>query len=403
MKTIKLFHENVYLKEFDSKIIAINGDLIALEETCFFPTGGGQSCDKGRINDMEVSDVFEDEDELVWHEVKDHSFKLGDRIHGIIDWVRRFDNMQRHCGEHIMSGMWHREYGGVNRGFHMGDEYMTVDISFEDKEEYLGADLNWEMVTNIENCTNQVIWENLPVITRRFDNREEAENLPLRKKLAIDEEISIVSVGNIENPSDCVACCGTHPAYSGQIGLLKIYRFEKNKGMWRIYFEAGERAMKDYQDKHTMIMELGEMFSAGTSDLLEKVEAQEDHRNEMKVELSVLRKKIVENELRSILAERARNPKKTLFLQYDDLSADLLAQIGKKLAGKNLSGGMVLIEQESDKLLFVLSDGDEKRSCGKIVKELAPEFGGRGGGSPINARVSFPSSDQLKKFVEKIS
>lgn len=403
MKTTKLFHDNVYLKECDAKIIDIKDDLIALDKTCFFPTGGGQSCDIGVLNDLTVSDVFEDEDEIIWHEVKDHGFTVGDEVHGKIDWARRFDNMQRHCGEHIMSGMWHREYGGVNRGFHMGDEYMTVDISFEDQPEFVDATLTWEMANNIEACTNEVIWENLPVITRRFNSREEAENLPLRKKLAIDDEISIVSVGSIDNPSDCVACCGTHPAYSGQVGLLKIYRFEKNKGMWRIYFEAGKRAMEDYDKKHEIIMKLGDTFSAGPTDLLEKVEAQEKHREEMKVELAALRKKMVASESESILARLSKEETELLVLKYEDLSVNMLSQIGKKIAGKALAGSMVLLEQSHDNILFVLSDGDDSRNCGKLVKENAADFGGKGGGSPMNARVAFPDNDRLRSFVEKIT
>lgn len=403
MRTIKLFHDDVYLKEFDASVIKVDGDRIGLDQTCFFPTGGGQSCDLGTLNELKVADVSDGEDDIVWHMLPDHNFKVGDKVHGKINWDRRFDNMQRHCGEHIMSGMWHREYGGINRGFHMGDEYMTIDISFEDKPEFIGADLTWDMATNIENCTNEAIWANLPVITRRFDTREEAKDLPLRKALAIDEEISIVSIGDIKNPSDCVACCGTHPAYTGQVGLVKIFRFEKNKGMWRIYFDAGQRAMRDYQDKHDIIMQLGETFSAGPGDLIQKVQAQEGHREEMKIELAELRKRMVASEAKEILQKVNESDDPISYLKYEDLSVDMISKLAKELAGKPLAGHMVLIEQTPSKILFLLSDGDETRACGKLVKENGPDFGARGGGSPTSARASFQDLDSLKAFAEKVS
>ena len=139
--------------------------------------------------------------------------------------------------------MFYKLCGAVNRGFHMGDDYMTVDMRLEDNPAY--ETITWETALKAEEMTNNVIWSDLPIIVRHFDKREDAENLPLRKKLSIDEDITIVCVGDENNPSDCVACCGTHPARSSQVGLLKIYKVEKNKDMFRIYFEAGKRAMAD--------------------------------------------------------------------------------------------------------------------------------------------------------------
>ena len=189
MNTVKLYQKNVYLKEFDAKITSLHTDgediIITLDQTAFFPTGGGQSCDRGNISGFEVTDVYE-ENGHIFHRLKSGASAgnlcEGDAVSGQIDWEHRFDNMQRHCGEHILSGMFFREYGGVNRGFHMGDEYMTIDISLEEKPEY--KEVTWEMAQHVELCTNEAIWSNTPVITRHFDRREEAENLPLRKALA---------------------------------------------------------------------------------------------------------------------------------------------------------------------------------------------------------------------------
>ena len=256
MSTIKLYQQDVYLKECEAVILELQEDRVVLDRTIFFPTGGGQSCDLGFLGGQEVLDVSE-KDGLIYHQVRSAaSLKEGSRILCRIDWDRRFDNMQRHCGEHILSGICYREFGGINRGFHMGEDYMTIDISLEEDPSI--TEITWEMAKRAELFANQVIWSDAPVTVRRFQTRQEAEQLPLRKALAIDEEISIVCVGDIRNAADCVACCGTHPSSAGQVGLVKIYKIEHYKGMFRIYFEAGKRALLDYDKKHDRITFLQE-------------------------------------------------------------------------------------------------------------------------------------------------
>ncbi len=242
-----------------------------------------------------------EKDGLIYHRSGSAaSLKEGSRILCRIDWDRRFDNMQRHCGEHILSGICYREFGGINRGFHMGEDYMTIDISLEEDPSI--TEITWEMAKRAELFANQVIWSDAPVTVRRFQTRQEAEQLPLRKALAIDEEISIVCVGDIRNAADCVACCGTHPSSAGQVGLVKIYKIEHYKGMFRIYFEAGKRALLDYDKKHDRITELGIHFSAGTDDLLDKVLAQEQRAKAVKDELNTLRQSAVASRVEEIRA-----------------------------------------------------------------------------------------------------
>ena len=274
MKTKRLFKEDVYMKEAEAVITSLSETndgkvALTLDRTIFFPTGGGQSCDRGTIAGFKVTDVYEDEaaDDII--HIVDASpadFETGTAVYLILDWEHRFDNMQRHCGEHILSGMFFREYGGVNRGFHMGDQYMTIDISLEARPEF--TSITWDMAKHAEECANEAIWQNQPVITRHFDTKKEAQNLPLRKALALEKDITIVCVGSVENPSDCVACCGTHPAAAGQVGLIKIFKVEPNKGMFRIYFEAGKRAFLKYQQELDTLTALSNSLSAGTDDVL---------------------------------------------------------------------------------------------------------------------------------------
>lgn len=399
MSTIKLYQQNVYQKECASKIIAVAEDLVLLDQTVFFPTGGGQSCDLGTINDLEVTEVFEEKD-LVWHRLSETAgLSEGQEVNCRIDWERRFDNMQRHCGEHILSGICFREFGGINRGFHMGQDYMTVDISLEEKPEI--KEITWEMAKHAELCTNEVIWSNAPVTVCRFETREEAEKMPLRKALAIDEEISIVCVGSVENAADCVACCGTHPSTAGQVGLVKLYKVEHYKGMFRIYFEAGKRALLDYDAKHDLVTALGKRFSAGTEDLTEKIDKQEARAKAVKNELHILRQSVIRSRIEAIekdlsALKTSSEPAKILTYEFDDMKTDDLLNIGRPLI-KEIEHLLLLISPQ-DNTLLLFSNGNT--DCGKLVKENASIYNGKGGGNATSSRAIFPKREGLDTFID---
>ena len=404
--------------------------LIILDQTVFFPTGGGQSCDIGSIAGLKVIDVF-DIGDTIFHKValpetceggadavkdalsesSDDSADsaesalpaVGSTVHCAIDWAHRFDNMQRHCGEHILSGMFHKAYGGVNRGFHMGDEYMTVDISMEDDPAY--DKLTWEMALHVEDMTNEAIWANLPVTTRRFATKAEAENLPLRKKLAIEEDISIVCVGDENDPSDCVACCGTHPSTSGQVGLVKLYKVEKNKSFFRVYFDDGNRALSDYKKKHELLTQLGNRYSAGTDDLLKKIDAQEKKNEEIRDQLHKLRQSVLDAHTASILSEINASSDFVLSFSFGELRIDDLMHLGNAVMDHldDTSKVLLILTSDSENTLILFSKGKDAEGapdCGALVKAHAPALGGKGGGKPANARAMFPDQEAVQEFVD---
>ena len=407
MKTQRLFKEDVYMKAAEAVITSLaeaNGrrTAVTLDKTIFFPTGGGQSCDKGTIAGFQVVDVYEDEkaDDIV--HVLDCSpadieglaaYKEQNGVQLILDWEHRFDNMQRHCGEHILSGMFFREYGGVNRGFHMGDQYMTIDISLEAMPEF--TTITWEMAKHVEECANEAIWQNQPVITRHFDTKKEAENLPLRKALTLEKDITIVCVGSVENPADCVACCGTHPATAGQVGLIKIFKVESNKGMFRIYFEAGKRAFLKYQNELDTLTTLANSLSAGTDDVLSKYHAQVEKNKESRNQLHFLKKEVIARETADIAAalERGENVRRYHILSLDDLTvlAREVSPHAKKIA---------FLVHEPSYTVFLVSDGSV--DCGKLVKDNAQIYGGKGGGNKTTARAIFTKDEYVDTFIDLI-
>lgn len=400
MNTIKLFQENVYLKTFTATVlnkeILDGGNAVVLSQTAFFPEGGGQSSDLGTINGFFVSNVFERNGTIV-HMISDTpDFNIGDVVACEINWAHRFKNMQRHCGEHILSGMFFKEYGGVNRGFHMGEDHMTIDISLEENSEF--TEITWDMAENIENLSNRVIWGNAPVITRHFENREEASKLPLRKALAVDEDITIVCVGHVEKPSDCVACCGTHPAFAGEVGLIKILKVEVNKGMYRIHFKAGEEALLDYQEKHRITTKLNSKYSANTFDLLEKVLIQEEKNKEFRAQLNTFRQLLLKE--RIMETETALSASAGIVsINFETLKIDDLLQIGRSVTNK-ISKLLLIFSNDESTILF-FSNG-QTVDCGKLVKETAHIYNGKGGGNAMQARVILPKSENIPTYIDLI-
>lgn len=400
MNTRRLFKEDVYLKEASAKVTSITTHqgktLVTLDQTIFFPTGGGQSCDIGTINEFDVLDVYEFEEDILHHvNCQVDELKEGQEVPLKIDWERRFDNMQRHCGEHILSGIFYREYGGVNRGFHMGDQYMTIDISLEDDPAY--DKITWEMAKHVELETNKVIWQNAPVITRHFDKKKDAENLPLRKKLSLESDITIVCVGSIDNPSDCVACCGTHPATAGQVGLVKLYKVESNKGMFRIYFEAGKRALLKYQEEFDALTKLGNSLSAGTDDILEKYKAQQEKNNQVRTQLYLLKKDYLAKEVES-LKEEMSSSSTPVTRHYEIISNDDIAAIARDIT--NEIPKIAFLVHDPSCTVFLCSKGDI--DCGKLVKDNASIYNGKGGGNKNLARAIFPKDEYISTFIDLI-
>ena len=455
MMTTKLYQIDTYLKEWDARILAAkpaaevpggsakqpaggSADaspqtccLIQLDQTAFFPEGGGQGADHGQLrligSDSEavfsVIDVQEDGD-LIWHTVclpdpADGSseptgelctiLSEGCKVHCILDWDRRFEHMQRHCGEHLLSGAFYRLFGGANHGFHMGQDYMTIDIALEDQ-----SSVTLEMAHQAEMLANQAIWDDLPVSVSYFDTREKAEQLPLRKALAFDEAISIVTIGELSEtsdiePADCVACCGTHPSTTGQVGLIKIYKVEKYKDMTRIYCDAGRKALTDYQRKHEILTNEANRYSASVEEFPEKLRIQEEKMNVVRNELYHLKKAYIEAEkekLDAVLGDIDQSGSKTpvilyplLHLSMDDAFTMAKSYMGNIRAGK--THPLLLLYVPAQTSCVLVSDGTVH--CGKLVKEYASFYQGKGGGNDVSARTIFTSDEDARLFADLLS
>ncbi|NLY71431.1 MAG: hypothetical protein GX076_07125 [Clostridiales bacterium] len=398
-ETVRLYQKDVYQAECQSKVLDVFTEndqdfaYIVLDQTVFFPEGGGQPSDTGYIDDNFVDYVFE-KDNVIYHQVsslKDPKGLIGKTVTAKIDWDKRFLNMQRHCGEHILSAVFYELYGGVNRGFHMGLDYMTVDINFEKNENY--KMMTDEMMVEAELEANKLVWANLPVFVRYFDSREEAEKMPMRKELALDEDIILVGIGDESYEAGCVACCGTHPRTTGEVGLIKLYKWEKYKRMARITFDAGLNALLYSQDEAKLIKTICNHFATDPLSVMSKINAHEQKFKDVKQELYELKKFFISERAEEIVKDLSQS---VIVREYPMLKAEDLLSIGKLLP-KDIDNLFVLISPTENTIILISSG---KHDCGKIVKDNAHVWNGKGGGRADNARAMFSSRQDMDCFVD---
>ena len=231
METEKLYYADPFLTEFDARVLACeavkDGFAVVLDRTAFYPEGGGQPYDTGVLGGAEVLDVHERAG-VITHKCAS-PLPVGAAVHGKIDRARRFDHMQQHSGEHIVSGMLCSAFHCDNVGFHLGADTVTIDYN---------ADISWEQVQDIERRANRYIWENHPIHIW-YPSPEELAALPYRSKKALEGPVRLTEFPG----ADLCACCGTHVAASGQVGLVKFVGWQKFRDGVRLELLCGQRAL----------------------------------------------------------------------------------------------------------------------------------------------------------------
>lgn len=378
--TEKLYYLYPYLNEFEAKIVDVikkeEKIFVVLDKTPFYPEGGGQPSDIGNINGVKVIYVYE-KDNIIYHQVE-KELHCG-KATCSVDFERRFDFMQQHSGEHLLSGAIYKLYKGNNKGFHLGEDYVTIDIDI-----YPFTDT---MVEEIEREVNRYIYMN-EVFTTYIVDKENLDKTPSRKKIDADEEIRIVEAKDM----DCCPCCGTHVLRTGEIGLIKILKVEKYKGMSRIYIKCGKRAYEDLAVKHDIISVLSRKFSTDEKSLIKNINKQSEEVFDLKRQLNDLKTKLAEEEALKLIQDLNKS---FIFKSYENKSFEEVTYIGDALSKKPY---IFILTSLKDKNIVFANNTNVKLSCGKIFKEHIKEFNGKGGGSDIKAQGFFNSIDDLDKF-----
>ena len=404
MTTERIYRTDQYASECVSEIVNVKEikgcDAIVCSASVFYPEGGGQPSDTGTVSlGGRIFEVVSAHDESlegpVWHytDAPAGTFSPGDEVTLTIDWDQRFINMQRHLGEHMLSGTFHTLFGGVNKGFHMGEDYITIDIDLD------GRMLTEEELDLAEREVNEAVWADLPVTVNWFDDYESSLIMPVRKQVPHDGRVSVVMVGDLPDPYDCIACCGTHPSTSGQVGLVAIYKCDPNKGMNRVFFDCGKRALEHLSADSKELSGIAKRYSCKTADLPSRLDSEAENISSLKGRLAALASYVSEKEKALILEEIAASKAGVYVYSTDILSTDELLKLGFAVSAET-NGMLLVFMQTAANTCLLFSSGDAR--CGNLVKENAAAYHGRGGGRDDNARALFGDLKDMKSFAKAL-
>lgn len=384
--TNKLYLDNQYLRDFSSPVIQIieKGVRpgIILEQTLFYPSSGGQPHDTGTINDIPVLDVLEDENHQIVHLLAKPL--AGNRVEGRINWERRFDHMQQHTGQHLLSQAFMMTANAETVSFHMGDESATLDL--------YQTGFSIETITAVEVLANQIIYENRPVIGRSI-GKEELDRYPVRKPPTVDDNIRIVEIEDFDHSP----CGGTHCSKTGEIGIVKIRRFENYKGGTRIHFLCGLRALKDYQEKSNIVKQIGDYLSAGETDLYKNIKKIRGELKSLRREHSNLNKRYLHYEAHALFSERKEIDDISIIVKiFEDRHPKELKILAQKVL-ENFPNTVVLFGSKAGGKASLFFLRSEVFACdmGKVMQDACAIINGRGGGRPQQAQGGGPAADKL--------
>ncbi len=383
--TDRLFDRDSYIKEFSCKVTDLYSEddtlYIETDRTAFFPEGGGQTSDIGKLGIANVENV-QNIGGKIYHFVENSEenvefFTIGKEITGEICWKKRFSDMQQHSGEHIFSGIVHSLYGYDNVGFHLGSEVVTLDFN---------GVLTKEDVCKVELLVNKAVWDNLDVKVF-FPTDEELALIPYRSKKEIDGQVRLVEFPGV----DICACCAPHVKKTGEIGIIEVVAFEKYKSGTRVSILCGERALKDIRHKLDENHSVSVLMSAKEKETAQAVERIKKEKESLDYEIVGLKREILSLKLDSIKADKR-------IIIFDS-----------SLEGKMLQDfALSLMERAEDFVCCFSGEKGQYRYCmvsDKIdplpyAKALNEKFSGRGGGRGGIVQGSLKGDEEeIRKFL----
>jgi alanyl-tRNA synthetase len=392
--TKKLFHNDSYQKKFIARVIAKEykkgNTVLILDQTCFYPNAGGQLCDRGNIEGFLVFDVQESRGHIYHYIEGEIPVKKGNTITGEIEWSYRFDHMQQHSGQHVLSALLINVWQKETLSFHMGEDICTLDIPYNFFDE--------SKVEKIEEMANAIVYQNKPIYQYYAEEKSQISRELRKKQEKLQEQLRIVEIAGI----DCTACGGTHCNTTAEIAIIKIIGWENRKDKTRISFICGHRALSDYQNKHKITKNLSNFFTTGVNQLEEKV-------NKLSAEQKGLINKYrkVEKELISYQAKELKNNythhvKSYLIIKklFEEKSESFLRQLALLLINEQKCI-VILGAKDVETVLTIACSREFTINMGEVIKEIMSESNGKGGGSNFLATSRLNKKEDLPKAFDR--
>ena len=358
--TEKLYDKDSFLKSFSATVLSceeyFENYAIVLDKTAFFPEAGGQKSDKGVLGNANVLDV-QIADEVITH-ITDAPLRVGETVEGIIDFERRFDFMQQHSGEHIVSGVAHKLFGCENVGFHLSEDIVTLDF---DKP------LKLCEISKIEQEANKAVFENVNFYTY-YPDRETLENLKYRSKKELEGEIRIVEIEGV----DMCACCAPHVKTSGQLGLIKLLSTEKLRGGVRIEMKCGKRALRDYCESYENLHKISATLCTKREESAQAVDRLLEQISDLKYKYTGLKKQILLEKVDNL------NPEKDITAMFEDgLEIKDLQSLADAIY-KKLGGIRAVLSTQENGFSFAICG--EETALADFFASFKSKFTVKGGG-----------------------
>ena len=367
--TERLYYTDAYITEFDATILRVepDGDRLAviLDRTAFYPTSGGQPFDTGVLGSARVVEVVDGDGEVIRH-VIDGSLEPGP-VHGKIDWNRRFEHMQQHTGQHVLSAAFDRLLGARTESFHLGSTSSTIDLN---------RTLSAAEIERAENQANQVVWEDREVSVR-YASAEEATGLPLRKESLRTGILRLIEIPGF----DISACGGTHVASTGAIGNIAVASSERFRGGTRVEFVCGVRALGAYRVLRDAMAASVRLVSVLPAELPGGIERLQDELKERKQAIKDLQTRLatLEGVQRAKDAESI-GPVRALVAALTYWDQNGLKAVATGITSRYPGHVVALFSISSPASAVIARSADSTLDCAVLLKKLIERFGGKGGG-----------------------
>ncbi len=382
--TEKLYYKDSYIKEFKAIVLscekAENGFKVVLDKTAFFPEGGGQKADTGFIGSANVLDVQEI-DGVIYH-IVDSAIESEMEYDCKIHWEQRFLRMQSHSGEHIVSGIVHSLYGYDNVGFHMEEDYVTVDFSGE---------LTREQLDDVEEKANRVIYDNIE-IECFFPDDEAISTLDYRSKLDLKENLRLVKIGE----TDLCACCAPHVKRTGEIGVIKILDFMRHRGGVRIVMKSGLKALLDYREKYKSVYDTSVLLSSKQHEIADFVEKKLNETETVQRAYTDFKLKVAENDKKNII-----NINDLAYFISSFYDSDMMRELANYAMTKNK---LAVIFSGNDENGYSYIAGSLSLDLNTFARHFNSALNGRGGGrgTMIQGKI-MTDKDSVLNYFEQLS
>lgn len=377
--TEKLYYENAYIKDFSARVISCekieDRYLTVLDKTAFFPEEGGQYSDKGTLEGIRVFNVTE-KDGIIYHHTE-APIETDKEVRGSIDFAERYEKMQCHTAEHILSGLIHKIFGLDNVGFHLGQDDVTMDIS---------KPLTREELEKIEALANEAVYKNVEV-SAVYPSPEELSSYTYRSKLDITENVRIINIGEY----DSCACCAPHVMRTGEVGTVMILDCEKLRGGMRIHIAAGYRAYRIYTQMYKNLSEISHALSVPRLECATAVKKTLSDFEELKGAYKISRASYFERE-----ADLVPKTNGNLICTYSDASFDELRALANKAVSK-VSGMLVLLSGKDGEYKYLIAS--KSTDLRVEVKKINAALCGKGGGSSVMVQGSMSAClTEIEKY-----